>query len=654
MRTLSLILILNFLFAGCVHLPGDQKPDFVRSVAAAGPASSQLPDLVGKNSIPDAAIQAWVKNAVRLNKISPDKQDETVLRLSHYMGFLGLNIAASPAAPVAQATAAPTTADLKKVKPFVMRPPLDRRALANGQAVKNNPDVPVVAASLAKPAGNLDGVRSRILQSSTQFLFCDSFEDWECLEKTPSFTPLSDFRKEVVANSLGAPIAAGDSFNPDFFFTTGWDDNAKPTKMVAQYLADRLNADVGQKLSMAMYGIDDITGSMKPVYDAIEKYANDKSVQVRGVVDVNGIDTIVGGKKWILQYATPNPANDSWLFADANDTKDPDAVHAQFQYDGTPVLLRRLNANIQNDSEARLRIEWPPTPAIMHNKFMVLEKDGKKTVWTGTANIAKTCMGNEHNANMSIYIRNNYIADAFLDEFNLMYEFNQQSTSVSAAVEGAGSNKQLTIGRFHHNKIPISHRLFTFKDGTKVRVHFAPTDDAEHRVIIPMLLSARAGDMIRISMFGGAGYELVRAFQYAAAQGAQIRIVFDKALSQSATSWVKSVDANLHDNNPYRTVAADAIQVRVNTWPGLNHYKVGSLTRNDGDSKKAVAEEIIIGSQNWSTDGNDDNDENLISIQNFSGVPAAKAFNTEFDSHLWVKSVPEGNTTGTATAGSTN
>ena len=49
-----------------------------------------------------------------------------------------------------------------------------------------------------------------------------------------------------------------------------------------------------------------------------------------------------------------------------------------------------------------------------------------------------------------------------------------------------------------------------------------------------------------------------------------------------------------------------------------------------------LAETIIIGSQNWSTAGNDDNDENMITIRNRkNGVQAARDFNDEFDHHLW-------------------
>jgi len=170
----------------------------------------------------------------------------------------------------------------------------------------------------------------------------------------------------------------------------------------------------------------------------------------------------------------------------------------------------------------------------------------------------------------------------------------------------------------------------------------------EHRVILPMLLSAKEGDEIRISMFGGTGYEIIRAMQLAVAKGANIRIVFDSKLGHGLTSWTRDRKLNVFMNNPYigkipqfLNVKPGSIKVRSSTWKGKNHYKVGSLSRKLSDGSMR-AEEIIIGSQNWSSGGNDYNDENLISIQNIaSDVKAAVLFNTEFDTRLWAKSRDE-------------
>lgn len=293
----------------------------------------------------------------------------------------------------------------------------------------------------------------------------------------------------------------------EVFFTQAWDGS--PSGEVAKRFSERLDRDAEKSLSIAMYGIDDIKGSMSTVYNSILKKAQTSSIDVRAVVDVSGFEK---GSAWYFDYVRPEEKSnqDNWIFGTS---KTGVGMHSTFQY-----------------------------------------------------------------------------------------------------------------------------------DGTNLRVHFAPTDDAEHRVILPMLLSAKAGDEIRISMFGGTGYEIIRTMQYAVAKGANVRIVFDSKLGHGLTSWTRDSILNVFMKNPYIGrvgLASDlfpgAISVRSSTWKGKNHYKVGTLTRKD-PSGQMREEQIIIGSQNWSGGGNDHNDENLISIQHLKkDVRAAVLFNQEFDNRLWVK-----------------
>ena len=83
-----------------------------------------------------------------------------------------------------------------------------------------------------------------------------------------------------------------------------------------------------------------------------------------------------------------------------------------------------------------------PTANIMHNKFFVFEKDNKKSVWTGTANISKNCMGEENFANMAVYIQNTEVAESYLSEFEEMFTYTP-----------AGEIKApMLVGKFHQNK----------------------------------------------------------------------------------------------------------------------------------------------------------------------------------------------------------
>lgn len=490
-----------------------------------------------------------------------------------------------------------------------------------------------------KTPSNLKAIQ-RLFIASTQFLDCPVMTDWECLEKNPEFAPTAEFRN--AKSDVTTAVKAGSTLDMDVFFTEAWDGS--PRGMVSDRFAERINKDSAKSLSLAMYGIDDINDSMSNVYQAILKRSKTKS-QVRAVVDVMGFEK--GATPWVFNYVDQPQFESEWLFGQSKNPETPEAMRMTFQYDGTPSFIRDLNEGITTQDESRVRLEWA-TARIMHNKFAVMENaQGKKSVWTGTANISKNCMGVEANANMSVYIRNDAIAGAFLDQFNLMFNFDKSIEVKSKQVRAVSAEEPSVVGRFHRTKYPVNKRLFTFDDGTKLRVHFAPTDDAEHRVIIPMLMSAKKGDEIRIAMFGGTGYELVRAMQYAAAKGADVKIAFDRRLGHGLTSWIRDSILNVNMENPYANkfdnagVTPGKISYRVSTWTGKNHYKAGTLTRRLGNGKMRP-EQIIVGSQNWSAGGNDYNDENLISIQNVNyGVKAASMFNTEFDTRLWVKSKEE-------------
>ena len=583
-----------------------------------------FPELtIDKGELAEALKLALKKSSVGMPE---DEFNRAAERLRHYLSFLGLTAKDFKKAAVNSSTVSPEGT-------VTLATPITKPASSKGPDDGDDED--------DKTPSNLKAIQ-RLFIASTQFLDCQNLLDWECLEKSPSLKPKANFRTESKEN-LGAPIIAGNSLDMDVFFTEAWDGS--PRSGVVDHFTEKLEHDVGKSLSIAMYGIDDIKGTMSGVYNAIVNHSKIASENVRAVIDVSGFEK---GTVWNFDYVTPDeksPNFQNWMFGNSQSGI---GMHTTFQYDGTPDFIHVMNDGIKTQEESRVRIEWP-TSHIMHNKFAVLENhQGIKSVWTGTANISNHCMGAEANSNMSVYIRNDYIAKAYLDEFNLMFNFDPSLLVKSKLVKSSDEKNPAMTGRFHRNKYPVSNRFFKFNDGTNVRVHFAPTDDAEHRVILPMLLSAKSGDEIRISMFGGTGYEIVRAMQFAVAKGANVRIVFDSKLGHGLSSWIRDRVLNVFMKNPYigrvglpSGSTPGSISVRSSTWKGKNHYKVGSLSRKlpNGEMR---AEQIIVGSQNWSSGGNDNNDENLISIQNIrTDVPAAILFNNEFDNRLWVKSREE-------------
>lgn len=632
-KSTPVVLAALLLLSACSSAP------FKGPIRATASDSRQSPTLVQtlpRLTADDGELLLEIKKALknRTKGKSDEELTAAATKLRDYLLFLGLSVKDLKKAEAEVKQEDGVITEVKK--PNKIKDKLFD--LPQQQQQNSNDDGDTGGEEEDKTPSNLRAVL-RLFIASTQFLDCQSMVDWECLEKSPAFKPTAEFRNE--RTDLSTPVNAGESLDMDVYFTEAWDKS--PRAGLADRFAEKIKSDADASLSLAMYGIDDIEGSMSGVYQAILERAKSNQTKVRAVVDVMGFER--SQTPWVFSYVDRPEYADKYVFGYSKNPDNPHGMHLTFQYDGTPSFLREMNAGITSEEEARARIEWS-TPKIMHNKFAVLENEnGDKAVWTGTANISKNCMGVEANANMSVYIRNNAIADAFLDQFNLMFNFddtlNVKSKLVSAPPEGPSM-----AGRFHRSKYPVSKRFFKFEDGTNVRVHFAPTDDAEHRVILPMLLSAKAGDEIRIAMFGGTGYEIVRAMQYAAAKGANVRIAFDRRLGHGLTSWIRDAILNVNMPNPYigkvgSDITPGKIAYRVSTWTGKNHYKAGTLTRKLEDGSMH-AEQIIVGSQNWSSGGNDYNDENLISIQNLkSNVKSAEMFNHEFDTRLWVKSKDE-------------
>lgn len=495
-------------------------------------------------------------------------------------------------------------------------------------------------AFLGKTPEELKPFLDRIMQSSTQYLLCDSFEDWTCLEHTPLIEIKSKSRQDS-APDLGRVVDVDEPLRLEWYFTDQWDVDESAidkSKVLAVTLGKTIRREAKDGMSLAIYGIDDIEGSMNPVYDAIlDKKAD--GVNVRAVFDTETYyKNATAPFPWVFSYKRPSVG--VWAFAPA----DEKMTNLQFQYRNTVDLMNALNKGIADDQKASARIEWPGNGAIMHNKFIVFKKDAEMSVWSGTANIAETCMGTERNSNVGLFIDNTVIAAEFQKEFDEMYEYSDETANGGEKLIAADGGNRLTVGRFHSKKRPNTRRYFHFLNNVETRLHFAPTDDGEHRVVIPMLLSAKAGDVIRIAMFGGGGLETVRAMQYAQAQGAEVRIVFDKLTGSQLQGWLRDESGNLLDANPFIETPRAKITVRRSTWKKQNHHKSASLTRADGR-----VEEVVIGSQNWSKAGNDDNDENMLTFRNkVASLPIGDAFNKHFDERLWTVSAPGELTQGTS------
>ncbi len=515
----------------------------------------------------------------------------------------------------------------------------------------------------------------RLLQSSVQFILCSDLSDFGCHERSPLILPRVKFRVENPKDKLGEAVVINDALesNLEYYFNQQIfvpEDQYDPSKGVAKILENKiknLKTDSDKDgLYMALYGMDDVQktdkalGSMNGIYTALMDRIT-AGTPVYGVFDLKGPQP-TAALPIVFSYAKPvGDLEKNWILSPLNSTEPKltssnlDNTNLDFQYNGgTQGLLRKLSENIKDDTESHGRIEWPYSD-LMHNKFFIFRENNNWSVWTGTANISRTCLGTERNANLSVIIHNNEVAKTYYDEFKEMYDFQPKADVVANTATtfvGANQTGYFPRGKFHTAKTPNTKRYFQFlKDKTELKLYFAPTDDAEHHALIPMLLSAKNGDQILISMYGAAGIEYVRAAQLAAARGVKVKIIVDSPTACGNDSWAgRSGEATMIEKNPFATLYKNTLPIEIHkndknvgeTWK-QNHQKIGLLLRKQPNGK-LNPEYFTFGSQNWSASGNDGNDENLILIRRTSGpIKVGAAFADHFENFLWPKSqnIPE-------------
>src|SRR5262249_36768965 len=104
--------------------------------------------------------------------------------------------------------------------------------------------------------------------------------------------PKAAYRQDATPN-LGAPLKAGASLAMNQYFSQKFDNKDPATASMQPQLAKTVAGIITQfatkSMSLAIYGIDDISASMKPVYDAIVGVA--KKFPVRAVFDIEGVRT---------------------------------------------------------------------------------------------------------------------------------------------------------------------------------------------------------------------------------------------------------------------------------------------------------------------------------------------------------------------------
>lgn len=228
-----------------------------------------------------------------------------------------------------------------------------------------------------------------------------------------------------------------------------------------------------------------------------------------------------------------------------------------FFYNDTQELIDTLPSKAVIDDH---------TQYAMENNFFIFDNN---SVWTGSTNISETGIYVEYDANWSIYIRHDGLAQAYRTEFEEMYSDN-----------------------FQRSKTDNTQHIFpTLPDGSIIESYFAPTDDAENNVIIRAIKEAKETIHVQTDYLGTSN--IVSALVDAHNRGVKTRIIIDAVGARSPHS-------------KHEDLRKSEIPVKVENWGGKMHMKGAAI---DGDT-------IIIGSQSWSKAGNEIGDGNTLYIRN--------------------------------------
>lgn len=248
-------------------------------------------------------------------------------------------------------------------------------------------------------------------------------------------------------------------------------------------------------------------------------------------------------------------------------------------YPDTLKLQEEL-PNFTSDKE----YEYNNPSAIMHNKFFIFDN---KKVWTASANITSTDLS-EFNANYAVLINSKEIAQIYKHEFEQMYK-----------------------GYFHKDKIKRTKNIVNLSNTTKIKVLFSPQDNIISNEIIPLIDSAKK--YIYISIFFITHKEIQQSLINAHKRGVEIKIINDAT--------------NAHSKHTiHKALRTAGIKVKTENYAGKMHSKTMIIDN----------EISVIGSLNYTKNGNNKNDENVVVIYN---EEIAKYMQSTF-MYLWNK-IPE-------------
>ena len=224
---------------------------------------------------------------------------------------------------------------------------------------------------------------------------------------------------------------------------------------------------------------------------------------------------------------------------------------------------------------------------IMHNKFFVIDS---QRVWTGSANVSDSGTGG-YNANAVVLINDDQVASWFTTEFEQMFE------------KGSYHRQKRLNGRVDSNRVDWGD--------TKLTVKFSPQGYAMVDQLDGLL--AKAKTSIDVGVFFLTHKRLTHHLISAHNRGVRVRVILDATAAKNGYS-------------KHELLRAAGVPVKVEDWGGKMHMKSALV---DGSN-------LVLGSMNWTSAGERDNDENTLFL---TSAELGGQYSVFFE-RLW-ESIPE-------------
>lgn len=362
-------------------------------------------------------------------------------------------------------------------------------------------------------------------------------------------------------------------------------------------------------IDFALYGMRDQNDILRALVRAKER-----GVDIRGVIDRDAS----GGNYYSSTESLVGAIGAVHSDQKVDEARKKDKENENFRYDppcprpeGFEGPLQCLAYDLGDDCLYAAHASREPldgSDAIMHNKFFVADS---RFVWTGSTNVSDSGTGG-YNANLVTLIDSRKVASVYLAEMEQMY----------------------TKGRYHRRK--KSHGILeTVLGDAEVEVLFSPQDTPIRERVRPILKGAQ--EQIDVAVFFLTHKFIAEDLIAAHRRGVKVRVIIDATAAKNGYT-------------KHELLRAAGIPVKVENWGGKLHMKSAVI---DGKT-------LITGSMNWTSAGDDDNDENVVIIHSPTHGQQYRTFFDDIwsridDQWLAANPDPESKDSGTAcTDGSDN